>query len=57
MTLEYIRNETGKIKLSFSIFKEIVYYSFSLLIYSVKHTNYLKQGEELSSSFPVDPFD
>lgn len=48
-----LRKEAGKVKVSFSIFKEIIYHSFFLLFCSVKHTNHPSQSEELSSSFSM----
>lgn len=55
MTVEYIKKR-GKVKVLFSNFKEVICYSFFLLLYSVMHTNH-KQSEELSFSFSMDPFE
>lgn len=57
MTVEYIKKRDRKNKGVIQQFKEIVYYSFFLFLFSVKHANNLKQGEELSFSFSVDPFE
>lgn len=56
MTVEYIKKR-GKVKVLFSDFKEVICYSFFLFLYSVKHTNHLKQSEELSFSFSMDPLE
>lgn len=39
----------------FSNFKELAYYS--LFLFSVKHANNLKQSEEVSFSFSMDPLE